>query len=174
MQEELRQFEENKVWHLVPRPENRSIVGTKGVFRNKLGEFGTVTRNKTQLTVQGYSQEEGIDEETFASVARIEAIHILVAFAAHMEITLYQMDVKSAFLNGYLKEKLYVMQPPGFENNELPNHVFKLDKALYGLKQAPRVWYEHLSKFLLENDFRRGKVDNTLFLKSKGEHLLNV
>ena len=82
------------------------------------------------------------------------------------------MDVKSAFLNGYLKEEVYVKQPPGFENGDFPNHVFKLDKALYGLKQAPRAWYERLSSILLENDFRRGKVDNTLFLKSKGEHLL--
>jgi len=104
----------------------------------------------------------------------IEAIRILIAFVAHMEFKLYQMNVKSAFLNGYLKEEVYVMQPPGFENNELPNHVFKLDKALYGLKQAPRAWYEQLSNFLLKNDFRRGKVDNTLFLKSKGEHLLIV
>ena len=78
------------------------------------------------------------------------------------------MDVKSAFHHGYFKEKVYVMQPPSFENNELPNHVSKLDKALYGLKQAPRAWYERLSNFLLENSFRRGKVDNTLFLKSKG------
>jgi len=104
----------------------------------------------------------------------IEAIHILVAFVAHMEIKLYQIDVKSAFLNGYLKEEVYVSQPPGFENHEFPNHVFKLDKALCGLKQAPRVWYERLSNFLTENGFQRGKVDNTLFLKSKGEHLLIV
>ena len=163
------------MWHLVLQPEDRSIIGTKWVFRNKLDEFGTVTRNKARLVVQGYNQEEGIDyEETFAPVARIEAIRILVAFAAHMEIKLYQMDVKSAFLNGYLKEEVYVMQPPGFENKEFSNHVFKLDKALYGLKQAPRAWYERLSNFLLENSFRRGKVDNTLFLKSKGEHLLIV
>ena len=100
--------------------------------------------------------------------ARIEAIRILIAFAAYMEFKLYQMDVKSVFLNGYLKEEVYVMQPPGFENTEFPNHVFKLDKALYGLKQAPRAWYERLSNFLLENDFRRGKVDTTLFLKTKG------
>ena len=117
MQEELHQFERNKVWHLVPRPEERTIIGTKWVFRNKLDESGTVTRNKARLVVQGYNQEEGIDyEETFAPVARIEAIRILIAFAAHMEIKLYQMDVKSAFLNGYLKEEVYVMQPPGFEN----------------------------------------------------------
>jgi len=119
--------------------------------------------------VQGYNQEEGIDyEETFKSVARIEAIRILIAFAAYMEFKLYQMDVKSSFLNGYLKEEVFVIQPPGFENTEFPNHVFKLDKALYGLKQAPRAWYERLLNFLLENGFRRGKVDNTLFLKTMG------
>ena len=84
------------------------------------------------------------------------------------------MDVKSTFLNRYLKEQVYVMQPPGFESNEFPNHVFKLDKALYGLKQAPRAWYERLSNFLIENGFQWGKVDNTLFFKSNGEHLLIV
>ena len=110
MQEELHQFERNKVCHLVPRPENRSIIDTKWVFRNKIDEFGTIIRNKARLVVQGYNQEEGIDyEETFAPVARIEAIRILIAFAAHMEIKLYQMDVKTAFLNGYLKEEVYVM-----------------------------------------------------------------
>jgi len=145
------------------------------VLRNKLDEFEIVTRNKARLVVQCYNQEEGIDyEETFAPVARIEAIRILVAFAAHMEIKLYQINVKSAFLYGCLKEEVYVMQPPGFENNEFPNHIFKLDKVIYGLKQAPRAWYERLSNFLLKNGFRRGKVDNTLFLKSKGKHLLIV
>jgi len=112
----------------------------KWVFRNKLDEQGTVTRNKSRLVVQGYNQEEGIDyEETFAPVARIEAIRILIAFAAHMEFKLYQMDVKSVFLNGYLEEEVYVMQPPGFENNEFPKYVFKLDKPLCGLQQAPRA-----------------------------------
>jgi len=105
------------------------------VFRNKLDEFGTVARNKALLVVQGYNQEEGIDyEETFAPVVRIEAIRILIASVVHMEIKLYQMDAKSAFLNRYLKEEVYVRQPPGFESKEFPNHVFKLDKALYGLK----------------------------------------
>jgi len=175
MQEELHQFERNKVWHLVPKPKDRTIIGTKWVFRNKLDEQRTVTRNKARLVVQGYNQEEGIDyEETFALVVRIEAIRILIAFAAHMEFKLYQMDVKSAFLNSYLKEEVYVMQPLGFENNEFPNYVFKLDKALYGLKQAPSAWYKRLSNFLLENGFRRGKEDDTLFLKTKGEHLLIV
>ena len=145
------------------------------MFKNKLDELGTVTRNKARLVVQGYNQEEGIDyEETFAPVARLEAIWILIAFAAHMEIKLYQMEVKSAFLNGYLKEEVYIKQPPGFESHDFSNHVFKLDKALYGLKQTPRAWYERLSSFLIENDFQRGKIDNTLFMKSKGEHLLIV
>jgi len=98
----------------------------------------------------------------------------LVVFAAHMEFKLYQMDVKSAFLNGYLKEELFVSQPPDFKNHDLPNHVFKLNKALYGLKQAHRAWYERLSKFLIDHGFQRGNVDNTLFLKSKGEYLLIV
>ena len=154
MQEEVHQFERNKVWHLKTRPKDRSIIGTKWVFKNKLDEFGTITRNKARLVVQGYNQEEGIDyEETFAPVARIEAIRILVAFAAHMDFKLYQMDVKSAFLNGYLKEEMFVSQPLSFKNHDLPNHVFKLDKALYGLKQAPRAWYERLSKFLIDNGF---------------------
>ena len=119
--------------------------------------------------VQDYNQEEGIDyKEIFAPVAKIEAIRILVAFAAHMEIKLYQMDVKSAFLNEYLKEEVYVRQPPSFENPNLPNHVFEFGKACYRLKQAPKARYEHLSKVLIDNGFHKGKVDNTLFLKSKG------
>jgi len=101
MQEELHQFGRNKVWRLVPQSEDRTIIGTKWVFRNKLDGLGTVTRNNVRLVVQGYNQEEGIDyEETFAPIARIEALRILIAFAAHIEIKLYQMDVKSAFLNG--------------------------------------------------------------------------
>jgi len=119
MQEELHQFERNQVWHLVPKLKDRTIIGTKWMFRNKLDEQGTVTKNKARLVVQGYNQEEGIYyDETFAPVARIEAIRILIAFAAHMKIKLYQMDVKSAFLNSYLKEEVYVMQPPSFENSE--------------------------------------------------------
>jgi len=110
MQDELHQFERNQVWHLVPKLKDRIIIGTNWVFQNKLDEQGTVTRNKAQLVIQGYNQEEDIDyEETFTPVARIEAIRILIAFAAYMEFKLFQMDVKSAFLNGYLKEEVYVM-----------------------------------------------------------------
>ncbi|GKB29704.1 retrovirus-related pol polyprotein from transposon TNT 1-94, partial [Tanacetum coccineum] len=113
-------------------------------------------KNKARLVDQGYNQQEGIDyDETFAPVARLKAIRIFLAFATYMNFIVYQMDVKSAFLNGKLKEEVYVKQPSGFESNEFPNHVCKLDKALYGLKQAPRAWYETLSTFLTKHKFVR-------------------
>ncbi|WVZ70953.1 hypothetical protein U9M48_019582 [Paspalum notatum var. saurae] len=141
------------------------------VFKNKQGENGVVVRNKARLVAQDFCQKEGIDyEETFAPVARLEAIHILLAFAASKGFKLFQMDVKSAFLNG----KRSVMQPPGFEHPKFPNRVFKLQKALYGLKQAPQVWYERLRKFLVDQGFQMGSVDKTLFLLKHGKDLLIV
>ncbi|KAK8934099.1 Methylthioribose kinase [Platanthera zijinensis] len=160
MQEELHQFERNKVWELVPKPKDHPIVGTKWVFRNKLDDQGVIVRNKASLVAQGYSQQEGIDyDQTFAPVARLEAIRIFLAYAAHKGFKVYQMDVKSAFLNGDIKEEVYVRQPPGFISLTHPDYVYKLHKALYGLKQAPRAWYETLACFLLENDFVRGRVN---------------
>nr|KYP72338.1 Retrovirus-related Pol polyprotein from transposon TNT 1-94 [Cajanus cajan] len=121
MQEELTQFQKNDVWQLVQAPKDWSIIGTKRVYRNKLDESVNVVRNKARLVVKGYSQQEGIDFiETFAPVARIEAIRILLAFAACTGMKLYQMDVKSAFLNGTISEEVYVNQPPGFESDLLP------------------------------------------------------
>ncbi|GJT93319.1 retrovirus-related pol polyprotein from transposon TNT 1-94 [Tanacetum coccineum] len=135
MQEELNQFERNKVWILVPKPHGKTIIGTKWIWKNKMDEEGVVTKNKARMVAQGYNQHEGINyEETFAPV----------------------MDVKNAFLNGKLSEEVYVQQPPGFESIEFPDHVCKLDKALYGLKQAPRAWYETLSTFLTQHKFVRG------------------
>jgi hypothetical protein len=137
MQEELNNFTRNKVCHLVPCP-NQNVVGTKWVFCNKKDEHGVVTRNKARLVAKGYSQVEGLDfGETYAPVARLESIRILLAYAIHHGFKLYQMDVKSAFLNGLIKKEVYVEQPPGFEDSECTNHVYKLSKALYGLKQAP-------------------------------------
>ncbi|KAK6131684.1 hypothetical protein DH2020_034591 [Rehmannia glutinosa] len=141
MQEELNQFERNDVWELVPCPPSQTIIGTKWVFRNKLDD-----------------QEDGIDyDETFAPVARLEAIRILLAYSCFKNFKLYQMDVKSAFLNGFIQEEVY-----------------KLKKVLYGLKQAPRAWYDRLSSFLLQNGFTRGKVDTTLFVFEKGQDCLLV
>ncbi|GKE39587.1 retrovirus-related pol polyprotein from transposon TNT 1-94, partial [Tanacetum coccineum] len=151
---ELAKFERNKVWTLVPLPNGKTIIGTKWIYRNKMDEYGIVIKNKARLVAQGYKQEEGINyDETFAPVARLEAIRIFLAYAAYMGFTVYQMDVKSAFLNGKVLKEVYVQQPPRFESSEFPNHVCKLDKALYGLKQAPRAWYEPLSKFLIQHKF---------------------
>ncbi|GJZ83335.1 retrovirus-related pol polyprotein from transposon TNT 1-94 [Tanacetum coccineum] len=174
MQEELNQFYRNKVWTLVLLPYGKIAIGSKWVFRNKKYEHGTTTKNKARLVAQGYSQEEGIDyNETFAPVVRMEAIRIFPAFATYMNFKVYQIDVKSAFLNGKLKEEVYVKQHPGFESSEFPDYVCKLDKALYGLKQAPRAWYETLFTFVIQNKFARERIDNTLFIyKSKGEVLI--
>ena len=175
MQEELNQFERCEVWELVKPPKDASIIGTKWVFKNKMDEFGTITRNKARLVAQGYNQQEGIDfDQTYAHVARLESIRMLLAYACYKKFKLYQMDVKSAFLNGLLKEEVYVKQPPGFEHEQYPDYVFKLKKALYGLRQAPRAWYERLSKFLLKNGFIQGKIDPTLFTKENGNDILVV
>jgi hypothetical protein len=123
------------------------------------------------LVAQGYTQVKGLDfRETYAPVARLEAIRILLAYACANN-KLYQMDVKSAFLNGYINEEVYVEQPPNFEDDKKPNHVYKLKKALYGLKQAPRAWYVRLRDFLLSKGFIMGKVDTTLFTKKIGKDL---
>lgn len=134
-----------------------------------------MVRNKARLVAKGFNQEEGIDyEETFTPVARLEAIRMLLAYASSNNFKLFQMDVKSTFLNGFISEEVYVEQPPGFENNSLPNHVFRLTKALYGLKQAPRAWYERLSSFLIKNNFTKGKVDTKLFIKNFENNFLIV
>jgi hypothetical protein len=149
MHEELNNFTRNQVWTLEERPNGARVIGTKWMFRNKQDDQGIVMRNKARLVAKKFSQVEGLDfGETFATVARLEAIHILLAYTSHHEMRLYQMDVKSAFLNGFINELVYVDQPPGFEDPRYPNHVYRLFKVLYGLKQAPI-----------------GKVDTTLFTK---------
>ncbi|GJY79693.1 retrovirus-related pol polyprotein from transposon TNT 1-94 [Tanacetum coccineum] len=175
MQEELNQFVANDVWELVPQPRNMTIIGTKWVFRNKLDENGIVSRNKARLVAQGYNQQEGIDyDETYAPVARLESIRILLAYACALDFKLFQMDVKSAFLNGFINEEVYVAQPPGFIDFEKPDHVYKLKKALYGLKQAPKAWYDRLKAFLIKHEYKIGMVDNTLFTKKKSSNLIIV
>ncbi|GJS01277.1 retrovirus-related pol polyprotein from transposon TNT 1-94 [Tanacetum coccineum] len=175
MQDELDQFARLKVWRLVPRPEGKTIIKTKWIFKNKKDESSLVIRNKARLVAVGYCQQEGIDyDETFAPVARIEAIRLFLAYAAHKDFTVFQMDVKTAFLNGILKEEVYVGQPPGFVSKQYPDHVYALDKALYGLKQAPRAWYDVLSKFLIDSGFQKGSIDTTLFIKKKGKHIMLI
>ncbi|WVZ98408.1 hypothetical protein U9M48_043858 [Paspalum notatum var. saurae] len=172
MQEELNNFARNEVWVLEERPKDKNIIGTKWVFRNKQDEHGVVVRNKARLVAKGYAQVEGLDfGETFAPVARLKAIRILFAYSSHHKIKLHQMDVKSAFLSGYINELVYVDQPLGFEDPRKPNHVYRLNKALYGLKQAPRVWYKGLRDFLIMQGLKIGKVDMTLFTKNINEDL---
>ncbi|GJU50688.1 retrovirus-related pol polyprotein from transposon TNT 1-94 [Tanacetum coccineum] len=173
MQEELNEFERLEVWELVPRPDKVMVITLKWIYKVKLDELGGILKNKARLVARGYRQEEGIDfEESFAPVARLEAIRIFLAFAAHMNMVVYQMDVKTAFLNGILREEVYVSQPDGFVDQDNLNHVYKLKKALYGLKQAPRAWYDLLSKFLLSQEFSKGTVDPTLFIRRQGKDIL--
>ncbi|GKE75331.1 retrovirus-related pol polyprotein from transposon TNT 1-94, partial [Tanacetum coccineum] len=138
MQEELNEFKRIEVWEMVPRSDCVMIITLKWIYKVKLDELGGVFKTKARLVVWGYRQEEGIDfKESFAPVARLEAIHIFIAFDAYMNMIVYQMDIKTAFLNGILREEVYVSQPDGFVDPENPNHVYKLKKSLYGLKQAP-------------------------------------
>nr|KAJ0209461.1 hypothetical protein LSAT_V11C400222940 [Lactuca sativa] len=175
MQEELNEFKRHNVWTLVPRPSGKSITGTRWVYRNKVDKDGIITRNKARLVAQGFTQIESIDYgETFAPVARIEAIRMFLAYASYMNFIVYQMDVKTAFLHGVLEEEVFLNQPPGFVDKDHPNYVYRLDKAVYGLKQAPRAWYETLTLYLLENGYRRGAIDNTLFIKNKGSDMVLV
>nr|GEW53129.1 retrovirus-related Pol polyprotein from transposon TNT 1-94 [Tanacetum cinerariifolium] len=145
MQDEIQEFDRHQVWKLVPQPDCVMIIALKWIY-----------------------------EESFAPVARIEAIHIFIANAASKSMTIYQMDVKMPFLNGELKEEVYVSQPKGFVHPDHPTHVYRLKKALYGLKQAPRAWYDTLSRFLLDNNFSKGAVDPTLFTRKIGKHILLV
>ncbi|KAJ9542837.1 hypothetical protein OSB04_029343 [Centaurea solstitialis] len=175
MQEELAEFERNKVWRLVTRPWGKSIIGLKWIFRNKKHENELIIRNKARLVAKGYRQQEGIDYgETFAPVARIEAIRIFLAYATHKNMTVYQMDVKCAFLNGVLQGEVYAVQPEGFVDPRYPSHVYVLDKALYGLKQAPRAWYETLTVYMIGASYKKGKIDPTLFLRRSGSDLIIV
>ncbi|GJX20880.1 retrovirus-related pol polyprotein from transposon TNT 1-94 [Tanacetum coccineum] len=150
MQEELHEFERLEVWELVPPLDKVMVITLKWIYKVKLDELRGILKNKARLVAHGYLQEEGIDfEESFAPVARLEAVWILLAFAAHMNLIVYQMDVKTTFLNGIFREEVYVSQPDGFVDPNNPNHVYRLKNALYGLKQTPRAWYDLLSSFIL-------------------------
>ncbi|GJW72145.1 retrovirus-related pol polyprotein from transposon TNT 1-94 [Tanacetum coccineum] len=175
MQEELHQFDRLDVWELVDRPLCKNVINLKWLWKNKRDEENTVIRNKSRLVAKGYAQKEGIDfEESFAPVARLEAVRLFIAYAAHKSFTVYQIDVKTTFLYGPLKEEVYVNQPDRFVDPYHPDKVYRLKKALYGLKQAPRAWYDELSNFLVSNGFSKGSIDPTLFITKHGEDILLV
>jgi len=159
MNEELEQIEKNNTWELVPRPHDKNVIGTKWIFKNKLNENGEVIRNKARLVCKGYAQQEGIDfEENFAPIAKLEAIRMFLALSSFQKFKVYQMDVKSTFLNGDLEEEVYIEQLDGFILGNDPKLVWRLRKALYGLKQAPRAWYYCLDKYLHQQGFSKGPL----------------
>ncbi|GKA16289.1 retrovirus-related pol polyprotein from transposon TNT 1-94, partial [Tanacetum coccineum] len=168
-------FEASFSSDVIPTIVHTAAPNSEHIYKVKLDELGGILKNKARLVARGYRQEEGIDfEESFAPVARLDAIRIFLTFAADMNMIVYQMDVKTAFLNGILREEVYVSQPDGFVDKDNPNHVYKLENALYGLKQAPRAWYDLLSKFLLSHKFSKGTVDPTLFIRRQGKDILLV
>ncbi|GJV34887.1 retrovirus-related pol polyprotein from transposon TNT 1-94 [Tanacetum coccineum] len=175
MQEEIYEVDQLDVWELVPPPDSAMIIALKWIYKVKLDEYGDVLKNKARLIAKGFRQEEGLDfKASFTPVAHLKAIRIFIANAASKNITIYQMDVKTAFLNGKLKEEVYVHQPEGLVDPECPHHIYRLEKALCGLKQAPWAWYDTLSKFLLAQGFSKGVIDPTLFIRKIGKHTLYV
>nr|GEX74574.1 hypothetical protein [Tanacetum cinerariifolium] len=166
MQEELHQFDQLDVWELVDRPLCKNVINMKWLWKNK--------RDKENTVAKGYAQKERVDfEESFAPVARLEAVRLFIAYAAHKSFIVYQMDIKTAFLYGLLKVEVYVNQPDGFVDSYHPDKVYRLKKALYGLKQAPKAWYDELSNFLVSKGFSKGSIDPTLFItKHRGDLLL--
>ncbi|GJW68284.1 putative ribonuclease H-like domain-containing protein [Tanacetum coccineum] len=175
MQEEMQQFKFQNVWVLVDLPKDKYAIGTKWILKNKRDARGIIVRNKARLVAQGHRQEEGIDyDEVFASVARIEAIRLFLAFASYLGFMVYQMDVKSAFLYGRIDEEVYVTQPKGFVDPQHPKKVYKVVKALYGLHQAPRAWYATLSTFLLKHGYKRAPLTRLSFLRIKKRDIILV
>ncbi|GKC47386.1 putative ribonuclease H-like domain-containing protein, partial [Tanacetum coccineum] len=164
-----------RIWTLVELPNGKRAIRTKWIFMNKKDERGIAIKNKARLVAQGYTQEEWIDyDEFFTPIARIEAIRLFLAYVSFKDFVVYQMDVNSDFLYGKIEMEVYVCQPPGFEDPDFPDRVYKVENALYGLHQAPRAWYETLSTYLLDNGFQRGKIDQTLFIKRDKSDILLV
>eukprot|EP00253_Pinus_taeda_P014802 PITA_14802 len=172
MNEELDQIEKNDTWELVPQPKDKNVIGTKWVFKNKLNEDRQVTGNKARLVCKGYAQVEGINfEEIFGLIARMEAIRMFLAYTCSRKIKVYQMDVKSAFLNGEFEEEVYIEQPEGFLLTDQENYVCRLKKAIYGLEQAPRAWYDRLDRYIHQQGFKKGSADNNLYVKVDQDNL---
>ena len=175
MKEELMMIEKNQTWKLVDRPAHKNVIGVKWIFKAKLNAEGSVNKYKAKLVVKGYSQEPGIDyNDTFAPVSRLDTIKLLLVLAAQTGWLVWQLDVKSAFLNGTLNEEIYIEQPEGFEEDITANKVYLLEKALYGLKQAPRAWYSKLDEYLLSMGFERSMNEPTLYVRRVDEHILIV
>ncbi|CAL8994830.1 unnamed protein product, partial [Prunus brigantina] len=168
MEAEMEMIEKNETWELVNIPTEKPVIGVKWVYKTKLNLDGSIQKHKARLVVKGYAQKPGIDfNETFAPVARVDTIRTLIALAAQKEWKLYQLDVKFAFLNGVLKEEVYVDQPDRFLIGHSEDKVYRLKKALYGLKQAPRAWYEEINSYLIDCGYVISTSEATLYCKTK-------
>lgn len=164
--EELRALEKNKTWTLTDLPPGKRTVGCKWIFSVKHKVDGSIERYKARLVAKGFTQSYGIDyQETFAPVAKLNTIKVLLSIAANKEWPLFQLDVKNAFLNGDLVEEVYMDIPPGFEDRFTKGKVFKLKKSIYGLKQSPRTWFERFIKVLKGYGYTQSQSDHTLFIK---------
>ncbi|GJQ90494.1 retrovirus-related pol polyprotein from transposon TNT 1-94 [Tanacetum coccineum] len=172
---QLNQFKRLDVWELVEQPMGRNIIRVKWLWKNKIDAKNIVIWNKSHFVTKGYRQEDEINfEESLAHVTRLKAVRMFMAYVAHKNFTINQMDVKTAFLNRPVKEEVFISQPDGFVDPDFPNHVYRLKKALYGLKQAPRAWYGKLSSFLIKHHLTKGIVDPTLFTTRHGDAILLV
>nr|KYP62375.1 Retrovirus-related Pol polyprotein from transposon TNT 1-94 [Cajanus cajan] len=175
MEEELKMIEKNQTWQLVDRPSHKKAIGVKWVYRTKFNPDGSVNKYKARLVVKGYAQMFGVDfSETFAPVARLDTIRLLLALAAQKGWLIHQLDVKSAFLNGYLEEEIFVEQPEGFALQGQEDKVYLLKKALYGLKQAPRSWYSRIDAHLMSLGFVKSLSEYTLYIKKVNEDILMI
>ncbi|RHN42089.1 putative RNA-directed DNA polymerase [Medicago truncatula] len=175
MDVEMKSIEKNRTWQLVDLPKGKDAIGLKWVYKTKYNEDGSVQKYKARLVVKGYSQQPGVDfNETFAPVVRMETIRTVLALAAQLELQVFQLDVKSTFLNGELEEEVYVKQPQGFEVEGKEGKVYKLHKALYGLKQAPRAWNSKIDAYFLQNGFVKSPSEPSLYVKRSGANFLMV
>ena len=169
MEAEMKMINKNATWQLIERPKRRKVIGVRWVFKTKLNSDGSICKHKARLVVKGYAQQYGVDYlKTFALVARYDTIRLLIALAAHNSWQIHQLDVNSAFLNGFLAEEIFVEQPDGYVVKDKEDHVYLLKKALYGLKQAPRAWYDRMDTHLLQLGFSRSQNEATLYVKSCG------
>ncbi|GKV39929.1 hypothetical protein SLEP1_g47623 [Rubroshorea leprosula] len=175
MKEELAMIEKNKTWSLCPRPEGKNVIGVKGVFRTKLNPDGLVNKYKAKLVIKGYAQQQGVDfSETFAPVVRHDTIKLLFAISAQNDWKVYHMDVKSAFLNGFLEEEIYIEQSEGFLVHGSEDMVYKLHKALYGMKQAPRAWYSRIDAYLMQQGSDVQTMEHFMLVMKKEFDMSNL
>ena len=167
MEEELRAIERNQIWDLVDLLSNQSPIDVKWVFKLKLKPDGSVAKHKARLVAKGFLQRAGLDySEVIAPVARLETIRLVIALAHNRDWSLYQLDVKLAFLNGTLEEEVFVKQPPGFEIKGKEDKVFRLHKAYYGLKHAPRAWNKRIDSFLIKESFHKCEKEHGIYVRN--------